>query len=120
VVSAKRAFDIGIESSFSEIPSNDSLIWCKIFPVNDKQKEKDGDEHSNDELEEMIPNIVDKRSNFLSNFSSLLSIVSFEKLEHIFICERTIELNCFTHCFGDNITANSQRNTSKGINEYLF
>jgi hypothetical protein len=51
-----------------------------ISPVEDYQEEEDWDDYPNNQLEEVIPDIIDVRGDFLSKLCPLVGVISLEEL----------------------------------------
>ena len=76
---ADRAFNVGVEGSCC-FGGDHFLLAGDVPPVEDYQEDEHRDDQSNDELEEVIPNIVDIGRDFLSQFSAFLGIIGLEEL----------------------------------------
>jgi len=58
--------NVRIDLSTGDWAIDDGFVRCDVPPVDHKQEEKQRDEDSDDELEEMVPNIVDIWHYFLA------------------------------------------------------
>jgi hypothetical protein len=58
--------NVRIDLSTGDWAIDDGFVWSDVPPVDHKQEEKQRDEDSDDELEEMVPNIVDIWHYFLA------------------------------------------------------
>lgn len=76
---AHRALDVGVEGSCC-FEGDHFLLAGDVPPVEDYQEDEHRDDQSNDDLEEVIPNVVDIGRYFLSQFSAFLGIIGLEEL----------------------------------------
>lgn len=62
---SNRALDIRVECSFCS-DGDDLLLDGDVPPIEDDEKNEDWDNYPNDELEEMVPDVIDVGCNSLS------------------------------------------------------
>lgn len=115
---SNRAFNIRVEGSLC-FDRDYLLLDSDVPPIKDYEEDENGDDDSNDELEEMIPYIIDVRSDFLSKLSTFISIISLEELNDVTISKRAVEFNGTIHSKANRKHTNNQTDCSQAKN-YAF
>jgi hypothetical protein len=103
LISVDAAFDISVERSVVDALRCYWLVEEQIFPGDDHEEQQKRDQQSDNELEIVIPDVVNIRSHFLPQLGPLFLIFFIEIINHVLIGIRTVEFKCRTHRRTDTI-----------------
>ena len=79
------AFNIAVELSFSQSAFDNVLLHTQVLPVEYKEEEQNRNENSDQELEIVIPNIIDVWHDSFPQLSTLFGIFSLEEFKDILV-----------------------------------
>jgi len=65
----------------------------------------------------VVPNIIDIRSDPLSQFSSLFLILLIEVIYHILVSKGTVELNSISHSGTNAVATDQHQSSSRNVDD---
>lgn len=107
LVEVHCALDVWVDRSGGERGGDDGLLVVEVLPSEDEEEDEEGEEGADDELEVVVPDVVDVGSYPLLELLALLLLFGVEVLEHVLVGEGAVELDRSVHCAADYHHAHS-------------